>query len=137
MLPINLYLGQEVIKFSCIWYFHMAKHSFLFRNYHINKPLIYFRVKMQFSQSSIFKQCSLGLPNDVSHVYGCKIHRQGCRVQIESRKQTQTNRDRDSGALRHFLHLCLLSQKAAMGLRDLGEEIKQFALTNCKLFLDF
>lgn len=72
MLPINLYLGQEVIKFSCMWYFHMATHGFIFRNHQIQEFLIYFRVSMQFSRSSILKQCSLRLINDGSPVYGCK-----------------------------------------------------------------
>lgn len=49
---------------------------------------------------------------NVSNAYGSKIHRQGCRVQRESRKETQADRDRGSGELGHFLTMCLLSKKA-------------------------
>ena len=61
MLPINLYLGQEVIKFSCSCLCHMATQGFIFRNHQIHMFLMYFRVKRQTTQWNIFKQGGLGL----------------------------------------------------------------------------
>lgn len=49
MPPINLYLGQEVIKLSRMWYFHMATHAFVYRNHQTHKFLIYFSLNVTFS----------------------------------------------------------------------------------------